>query len=263
MKKLVVIVAVALAAPSEGKVWITPYRCDGVTPLAPADPNYPTLYRDIMVGTRLVFVIESDASGLYYAPDLHNAPGPEASWLLWSGTLLIPWDDTALGTLSGRDYNKATLNYDGSALPAAGRPFYTRVRYREKVAGVGFELNVESFSIAGAWFVFDYHAERTGTCAVLLNQFIGVPVPTETLLFRHVPSRDFNGDTIVDFRDFALLASHWGSTVGADPNDPGAILDLNGDAQVDFDDLALFSEYWLERTDCDKAARDPNHPPSL
>jgi hypothetical protein len=261
VRKLVVILAVTLAAPSGAKVWVTPYRCDEVTPLAAADPNYPTIYDDIMVGTRLVLVVMSDAPGLYYAPQLYG--GREANWLLWSGTLLIPWDYNKLGTLSGRDYNKATFNYDGSVLPAAGRPFYTRVQYREKTAGVGFELNVESFSVAGDWFVFDYHAERTGTCAVLLNQFIGVTVPTETLLFRQVPSRDFNGDTVVDFRDFALLASHWGSTAGIDPNDPGAVLDLNGDAQIDFGDLALFSEYWLERTDCDKPANGPNHSPSL
>jgi hypothetical protein len=87
-------------------------------------------------------------------------------------------------------------------------------------------------------------------------------VPIQTLSFTHVPSRDFNGDTIVNFQDLALLASHWGSK--ADPNSPDAAFDLNADRRIDLGDLALFSEYWLERTDCSKAATNPNKPaPSL
>ncbi len=246
MRKLVVILVVALSVPSGAKVRITAYRFDGVTPLAVVDANQATVYRDIMVGTRLVILVQSDASGVY--PDRQ----------LWGGFLLISWDDSERGTLAGRDYNQQTFNYDGSILPAAGHLRNTKVQYRVRPSGVGFELKPDFSSVAGDWFVLDYHAERIGTCTILLNQFTNVILPTETLSFRHVASRDFNGDTVVDFRDFALFASHWGSVVRAAPNDPDAIFDLNRDAQVDFGDLALFSEYWLERTDWSRPAGDPN-----
>ena len=77
---------------------------------------------------------------------------------------------------------------------------------------------------------------------------VSFDVPIETLAFTHVPSRDFNGDTVVDFKDLALLASHW--DLNADPNSPDGPFDLNADGRIDLGDLALFSEYWLERTDC-------------
>jgi hypothetical protein len=35
---------------------------DEVPPLAPADPNVPEVYRDIMVGTRLAIFITSDTA---------------------------------------------------------------------------------------------------------------------------------------------------------------------------------------------------------
>jgi len=52
--------AIALAPAALAKVWTTVYGCDGVTPLEAVDPNHPTVYRDIMVGTRLVLVVSSD-----------------------------------------------------------------------------------------------------------------------------------------------------------------------------------------------------------
>ncbi len=252
MKKLVVILAVALTGPLGAKVWVTAYRCDEATPLATVDPNHPTVYEDIMVGTRLAIIITSDAPGLYLADGK-----------LWTGSLLVPRGDNERGRLSGRGYNKQTSNYDGSVLPAAGHPSSAKARYRERMAGFGFDLKVEAWSVAGDWFVFDYYAERIGTCAVQFDQIADRAMPTETLLFRHVPSRDFNGDTIVDLRDFALLASNWNAAVSADPNSPTRALDLNGDTRVDFDDLALFTEYWLERTGCGKSTSEPNQPPRL
>lgn len=277
MKKLAVILTVALAAPSGAKVWITAYRSDGVTPLAVVDPNQPTVYRDTMVGTRLVLVVASDAPGVFHfsppslpVPDIPipgYIPGVSVDWLVWNGTLLIPWADSEqrmlTGALSGRGYNKQTFSYDGSILAAAGQPPKAKVRYLDSTAGAGFGFTAERLSVAGDWFVFDYRAERTGTCAVLFSQPADLGVPTEVLSFRHVPSRDFNGDTVVDFRDFALLASRWNSAVSADPNGPSGAFDLNGDARVDFGDLALFSEYWLERTDSATSPDDCNGPPTL
>jgi hypothetical protein len=101
----VLIAAVAVAPVALAKVWTTVYRCDGTTPLATVDPNHPTVYRDIMVGTRLVIVVSSDAPGLY------------GDQQLWSGGLVISRDDWQRGTLSGRGYNQRHRNYDGSSLP--------------------------------------------------------------------------------------------------------------------------------------------------
>ncbi len=257
MRKLVVILVVALTGPSGAKVWVTPYRCDETTPLATVDANQPTVYEDIMVGTRLAIIITSDAPGLYYIGEAFR------DWKLWAGSLLVPRGDSERGRLSGRGYNKQTSSYEDSVLPAAGNPSFAKVRYRERAVGFSFDLNVQAQSVAGDWFIFDYHAERVGTCAVQLDQITNVAVPTQTLLFRHIPSRDFNGDTVVDLRDFALLASNWNAAVSADPNSPARALDLNGDTRVDFDDLALFSEYWLERTDCGKFTSQPNQSPRL
>ena len=54
---------------------------------------------------------------------------------------------------------------------------------------------------------------------------------------------DFNGDRLVDFDDFGILASQWteaGSTPSADIAPvPG------GDSMVDMIDLAVFAEHWL------------------
>ncbi len=251
MRKLFVLVAALVVAPlAWAKVWTTVYRCDGTTPLAAVDPNHPTVYRDIMVGTRLVIVISSDAPGIYDDRQL------------WSGGLVISRDDWQRGTLSGRGYNEQRRNYDGSTLAAAATLGKATAQYREYFqpdTGYGFDLRPNQYSVAGDWFVLDYHAERLGSCDVALYDFdASLDVPLETLSFAHVSSRDFNGDTIVNFRDLALLVSRCGAIVAPDPNDPNAPFDLDANGRVDVADIASFSEYWLERTDCGKPVTDPN-----
>ena len=255
MKRLLVLVVVLLFAPATwAKVWTTVYCCDEKTPLAPLDPNHSTVYRDVMVGTRLVIIVSSDTGGY------------------WLGSLLLSWDDANFATLSARGYTTTVPgstafypNYTGSCLDAAGGK--ARVRSYARNEGIGFELSTANSppssgnppAVAGDWFVIDYRADRVGTCDVALyDWYVSRSVPIQTLSFTHVPSRDFSGDALVDFQDFALFASQWDSTRSPDPNSPDAAFDLDGDAQVDFHDLALFSEYWLERTDCSQAGDDPN-----
>ncbi|MCL5282691.1 MAG: hypothetical protein M1376_22630 [Planctomycetes bacterium] len=245
----VLVAALVVASLASARVWTTVYRCDETTPLAAVDPNHPTIYRDIMVGTRLVLVVGSDGPGIY------------GDHQLWSGGLVISRDDWQRGTLSGRGYNQQRRNYDGSALFAAATQGRASVQYREYFqpdTGYGFDLRPNQYSSAGDWFVFDYHAERPGSCDVALYDFhASLDMPLETLSFTHVPSRDFNGDTIVTFWDLALLASRCGTVVGSDPNDPAAPLDLDCNGRIDLGDIAAFSEYWLERTDCGKPMTDP------
>jgi hypothetical protein len=249
MKKLFVLALAATLTPiAAAKVWISVYRCDGATPLAAVDSNHPNVYRDVMVGTRLTLVLSSDTSDY------------------WCGSLRLSWDDAQYAKLSGRGYT-ATLpgtkikipNYKGSCLDAAG----TRASVQDFMDSGGGGLDFSSDhtpyisgghpAYPGDWFVVDYHAEQVGNCKVgLYDLFAGFDVPIQTMFFTHVPSRDFNGDTVVDLKDFALFASHWRSAV--DPNaSPGAALDLNADGRVNASDLASFSEYWLERTDCNES----------
>ncbi len=234
---LVLSLAVVMAPMATAAVWTTVYRCDGVTPLGVVDPNYPTVYQSIMVGTRLAIVVSSDAAGD------------------WFGHLLVSWDDSVFGRLSGRDYNAATHNYEGSCLDAAGMDARAR-GIQDPSEGIGFRLNTYFIALPGEWFVFDYHAEQPGLCDVALYHRLLFDVPLEVLSFTHVPTRDFDGDTVVNFEDFALLARYWQTEAGPDPNGIDHACDLNTDGGIDPADLLLFREYWLERTDCN----EPNRP---
>ena len=245
-KLLAVALAAAVAPVAAGRVWTTVYRCDGTTPFVAVDPNEPGVYPDIMVGTRLAIVVSSDT----------GEP--------WSGAMVISQDQWGYGTLSGRGFDEKQFSYSGSCFEAAGEmPLVWDIADSN---GKGlwfstfFRVSViprpdERIAAPGDWFVVDYHAEQVGECRVeLFDDGFNL---LETLSFNHVASRDFDGDTIVNLRDFAILASYWRSAV--DPESEG-ILDLNGDAQLDISDIALLSEHWLERTDCVEAGADPNEP---
>jgi len=245
----VLLSAVAVAPMALAKVWTTVYRCDEMTPLATVDPNQPTVYRDIMVGTRLVILVSSDKGGY------------------WLGSLQSSEEDAQYGTLMGRGY-QATVpgtsikrpNYRDSLLPSAGGT-KAQVRPYAGVSGIGLEFNSDAVAVPGDWFILDYQARQAGSCDLgLYDLYASGDVPLETLSFTHVPSRDFNGDTIVDFRDFALLASRCGAAVPPDPNDPDAPFDLDANGRIDWGDITLFTEYWLERTDCDKPAAHSSEP---
>ncbi len=255
-RSLLPLLVVLFAPMAPARVWTTVYRCDGTTPLAAVDPNHPTVYRDIMVGTRLVIVISSD-QGVY-----------------WWGGLMLSQDEAKYATLSGREcarpYPDCPEQCTGSCLPAAGGGAKAGfVWYRdddEDMGGIECCTNVSWPShraAAGDWFIVDYRADRVGTCAIgFYDYLVNFDMPLETLLFAHVPSRDFSGDTIVNFRDLALLTSHWGAQ--ADPNSSDATYDLDADGRIALSDLALFSAYWLERTECRQPATDPNElSPSL
>ena len=70
----------------------------------------------------------------------------------------------------------------------------------------------------------------------------------EILPFHHVRTRDFDNNTIVDFGDFAILASYWLKPGCEGPGlCEGTNLDTEG--MVNIKDLMLFADYWLERTE--------------
>jgi hypothetical protein len=225
------------------------YWADEKTALPPADPNVPGVYRDIMVGTRLTVFVSSDV-GEY-----------------WLGGLLVPWADRNAGALSARGHTGEPNypHYEGSCLGAAGSlPF---VGYTDSPSGTGFDLLADWDAVAGEWFVLDYRAKEVGDCNVELHEYTGTACDGTTcdlidtllgvLWFKHVPTRDFDSDTMANFADFALLASQWRLNAVADPNINGSP-DLNADGLVDTLDMALFSNYWLERTDFNEPDTEPS-----
>jgi hypothetical protein len=241
------------------------YRADEQTPLEWVDPNIPDVYRDIMVGTRLTLFVVSDAPAS-----------------IWSGGLWVSWDDWNRGTIAGRGYNEEDINFDGSVLPASGR--ITHILDSPTENGMDFTMSIDT-AMAGEWFVLDYHAEALGTCNVGLYSvqpgdelphdfnylFDKPPLGDNTwiqgLSFNHVPSRDHNEDSRVDFADFAIWATRWNEPALADPNmappsDPNMAppSDPNEHGAIDARDLALFCTYWLERTDVNEPATKPNVP---
>jgi len=272
MKKLFVLALAGLLAPiAAARVWVTVYQYDGKTPLAAVDSNHPDVYREIMVGTRLTLVISSDTANS------------------WSGDLQLSQDEAPYATLSGRGFtyiytrpdSKTRIpTYQDSCLDAAGTDATARSWADAYLIGFFFENDAKSYrtygghaAYPGDWFIVDYYAEQAGECRVefyatgssgpVVNPYVprdvGPPTLLQTLSFTHVPSRDFNGDRVVDFRDFARFAAYWRSA--PDPNAGAeAAFDLNTDGRVDGSDLASFSEYWLERIDGNEPPTDPNTP---
>ncbi len=239
-------VIVGVAPLRAANVWTTVYRCDEMTPLPAVDPNRPGVYADIMVGTRLVIVVSSD-TGSY-----------------WWGHLRLSWDDADYAALRGRGPtilpDADVLAYIDSCLEAAGE--WASAWDFSGQAGIGLEFLTSAYApvVPGDWFICDYMAEQVGPCDVgLYDLSVSFDALIETLSFTHVPSRDFNDDTIVNFEDLALLAEHWRAAGDYDRNSPEAVFDLNSDRRVDTGDLSLFCEYWLERTYCNDVAADPNN----
>jgi len=207
----------------------TVYRADGNTPLEPTEVNISiTKYPDIMIRTKLTFVVDSNVAEYWY-----------------SGALVLEEADMInLGRLYGRDCDG--IECPGSCLPDAGE-FASAAEIEYPGPGVDFyggeEPNV------GDWFIFDYNAIDIGDCNVAFyNYEVNENEPIHIFVFRHVRSRDFNRDTIVNFADFAALSSYWQETNCGDANDCEET-DINIDGKVDVNDLALFTDFWLERTE--------------
>jgi hypothetical protein len=203
---------------------------DGNTPLELADPCVPWVYRDIMVGTHLTIIVDSNEGG---------------SW--GYGELSIWGTDRDYGVLAGRDCNEETLECPGSLLPAAGDDANAYELCGDDVWGVSFWINQSA--VAGDWFIVDYNATSIGNCQVAFYDWdVNDVEPLCEMSFTHVPSRDFNEDSIVNFSDFAVVGSYWGTINCTDPNSCGKV-DFDGDQTIGISDLGAFVEYWLERTD--------------
>jgi hypothetical protein len=237
MRKLLLLILVLFlgaASMVTGEISTTVYLPDGNTPLELAGPSIPHLYRNIMVGTKLVIVVSSDTNE--YWGDGNGNDG---------GSLAIEEEYQPYGVLSAKGPIVGD-NWSRSHLPAAG---IEAAVYNWEYPVHGFDLYTGSHGIeTGDWFIIDYNAIDIGNCNVgFYDHRISWDIPVYYLAFSHVRTRNFNNDNIVDFRDYAILASHWLTANCTNPNwCEGSDLDTDGD--VDINDLMLFCEFWLERT---------------
>jgi len=232
MKKLMFLVPFLCMVPAvAGKVSTRVGSADGNTPFVPVDSNLPiTRYPDIMVGTKLTIIVDSNVAEY------------------WSGSLAIEDANMDYGTLSCRDCNDTILDCDGSRSSAAGET--AQVLLWQNAGVRGYDLYTDSKNIMpGDWFAIDYIATSMGICNVgFYDHSVDWFEPIYYLAFSHVPTRDFDGDKIVDFGDCAIFALHW-RTPFCDGPDWCEGTDLDRDHDVDFGDLTLFTDYWLERTE--------------
>ncbi len=220
MKKtslLILVIIFGMVSECMGEVSTRVCLADGNTPLEPIEVNLPIIkYPDIMVGTKLTIFVWSDV----------NEP-----WGFDGGGLVIEelyWDYGVLPK--------------ASCLPAAGSE---AVVWKCEEPGIdGFYLYGGSTGVeAGDWFLIDYNSIRVGDCYVEFYDYnINWDEPVHYLSFFHVPN--WINDNIINFADFAVLASYWKETNCGDVNNCGGT-DLDIDGKVDEKDLMLFTDYWL------------------
>jgi len=226
MRTLAVAVAVlALSSVLQAEVRLKVYRCDEKTPLTPVDPNHPGIYGDIMVGTKLVIVVSSDAGQF------------------WWGSLKYSIDYRPIVSLTARG---DAPQYPGSCLPAADEG--AEILPIAEPEDWGFQFINGFVPSPGDWFILDYRAEQVGCCDLRLYDLdVDWDVPIEVLSFTHVPSCDLSQDGIVNLKDFALLASRNSPGSDSATKDQDAVSDSTSDRTLDLRDLAQLSSRWLER----------------
>ncbi|MBE0535398.1 MAG: hypothetical protein IH624_06980 [Phycisphaerae bacterium] len=219
MKKegLILCLHIALAAFAQAAVRVDVYEADEVTPFDG---------RPLMVGSELSLVVSSD-TGDY-----------------WGGGLFIEGPDRTSACLSARGFNPNTCDWQGSHYAGAGDDARV-ISWKDPIMW-GFDLYTsDTTGMPGKWFVIDYRATGSGDPNVrVYDHAASFSIPSDIIQFSHVPSRDFNGDGVVNIADYVLLASHWLVEDCNEPNGCGRV-DINADGYVDVQDLALFADYWM------------------
>jgi hypothetical protein len=218
MKLVSMCVAIALfASVAVGATMLRVCESDGVTPFDD---------REIMVGTRLTFIVSSDSEGY------------------WSGGLFLLGQNRVLGLLSARDADPNSRDWTGSHYPAAG-DLATVSKWNDSYIW-GFDMYTDdSNSISGDWFIFDYEAIGAGEPNVAFYEYdVSWDDPNYFVNLVQSPTRDFNDDGTVNLLDYSELSFNW---LAEDCNNSNWCdkTDITMDGYVDIDDMALFADYWL------------------
>jgi serine/threonine protein kinase/Tol biopolymer transport system component len=195
--------------------------------------------------------ISADGLSLYFTSD---RPGGTGSWDLWvttRATLSAPWGPPAN---LGSTVNSPNIEYQPSLSPD------------------GLLLFFQSYDRAGGWGGGDIWVTTRSSLSDRwgLPVNLGPPVNTSaddycpsisadgsTLYFVStrfggyggpdlwqasiIPVVDFNGDGVVDMKDFSQLGQYWGQNELSVDMGPTPL----GDGIVDVKDLAVLGEYWL------------------
>lgn len=197
--------------------------------------------RDIMVGTKLTFVVSLDSTDY------------------WSGGLFITGDNRFLGELIGRDYDPDTRDWADSHFDNAGE--HAKVTSWNDSEIWGYDLYGSDVNNSiGDWFITDYEAIGVGVPDVWFCDYdISWDNPVSFETFTQVPSRDFNNDDIVNYSDFSIFNTYWLSDDCSDPNWCDGT-DINTDGIADADDLILFADFWLWEAEYAAIPGDSNVP---
>lgn len=191
------------------------------------DANGLSLFdgRNVMVGTELKLMVVSDSNDF------------------WSGGLFINGSNRDLAKLAGSGKDLNSRDYAASHLEDAGPE--ALVTWWEDSVIEGFDLFSDSNCLPGDWFVVDYIALAPGDPNVRFYEYsVSWDEPNDFVMFHQVPTADFNTDGIVNFLDYALLASCWFEDDCAESSTCHQT-DLDSDGIVDINDLWLFTDYWL------------------
>ncbi|MBN1787994.1 MAG: hypothetical protein JW806_06325 [Sedimentisphaerales bacterium] len=224
MWKYVPCLVVILVSAAYGQTDVYIYNADEITPFE---------HQEIMVGTKLTFIVNSDSNDY------------------WNGGLFISGNNRDFGVLSARDYDANTRDYTGSHFEEAGN--CARVTGWRDSSIWGFDMCTfypigdanDNNTQPGDWFIIDYTAKAAGDCNVGFYDYsVSWYEPVYDVNFTQVKSRDFNNDGKVDFQDYLILASNWIRDDCIDPNWCDGT-DLNQDGSIDCTDLGDFIEFWL------------------
>lgn len=241
------------------RISISTYLADTNDLIPWVDPNTPYVFPEMMAGTELTLVLES------------NEPG---RWM--GGSIFIFesfWDQ---GQLFARDWDNRPGDYESSITEFAG----SRAKIIESVgekrgeSQIGYQFVGDRNAIAGPWFIIDCNTYSPGDCLVTMDDFdVSRNEAAFEMLIPLVPSRDYDQDHLVNFKDFAVLANQWQKAPHVnlydpntwpqnrffDPNNPSPLVDLNRNDLVDTPDLGMFSHFWLQRTSGNTGeSTDPN-----
>lgn len=221
-KTLIIAIVCCFTSITSAQITLDVYESDGQTVFD---------NRDIMVGTKLSFVVSMDST---YPNNVDY----------WSGGLFIASDNRFLGDLIGRDYDPNTRDWTGSHFDNAGE--HAKVTSWDDSQRWGYDLyGSDVNNSVGDWFIIDYEAIGVGDPNVWFCDYdVSWDNPVSFKTFTQVPSRDFNNDGTVNYSDFLIFNTYWLSGSCSDPNWCDGT-DIDTDGTVDSTDLALFADFWL------------------
>ena len=212
-------------------------------------PDTPSAYNEtdtvVLARVPIESIIEKDAYEFYSGTDAGNQP-------VWTGDIdqrkavfVFPGGCNRIDVIYNAPLKRYLLVMRSRAQAGGRNQFsiydapepwgpWTTVFYTEN-----WDVDPgESAHIPAKWISSDgrtCHLVFADSDSFAVRRFTLTAVPSQK-------SPDFNGDALVNFKDFCLMAQDWlGKRIEVDIYPPGF-----GDGIIDWRDLSAFVEYWLE-----------------